>query len=109
MNFSDTTPLNQDMDGTIRVSGSRVTFDTLIPAFKQGNTAEEIQESFPSVSLPQIYSVIAWYLNHQVEAEEYLSQRTAEAQKLRQDIESNPEHGAFRERLLRRNEQLIKP
>ena len=108
MNFSETISLNQDEDGTIRLNGSRVTVDTLIGAFKEGSTAEQIQDSFPSLSLAHIYSAIAWYLNHQTEAEEYLQERSAEAERLRNDIESHPEHASFREKLRRRREQLIK-
>ncbi|HLE61531.1 MAG TPA: DUF433 domain-containing protein [Pyrinomonadaceae bacterium] len=108
LNFTQTAPLDQDSEGTVRLMSSRVTFDTLIAAFKKGNTAEQIQDSFPSLSLSQIYGAIAWYLNHQAEAEEYLKERQAEADAVRQEIESQPDYTAFRETIRQRRAQLIK-
>jgi uncharacterized protein (DUF433 family) len=106
--FPEGIPLNQDRDGTIRVKGSRVTLDTLVGIFKRGDTLEEIHEGFPSLSLEQINAVIGWYLNHQAEADEYLEERYIEAERLRREIESQPEYIAFREKLQRRREQLLK-
>jgi hypothetical protein len=37
-------PLTTDADGTIRISGSRVPLDSVVSQFKQGATAEQIQE-----------------------------------------------------------------
>src|SRR5688572_5256778 len=108
LDFTNMAPLNQDSNGTVRLNGSRVTFDTLVAAFKRGNTAEQIQDSFPSLSLAQIYGAIAWYLNHQVDADNYLKERETEAQAIRQEIESQPEQAAFRETMRPRREQLIK-
>ena len=55
LSLTQTTPLVQEADGTVRISGSRVTLDTLVGAFQKGATAEQIQDSFPSISLRQIY------------------------------------------------------
>ncbi|MBO0859404.1 MAG: hypothetical protein J2P21_13165 [Chloracidobacterium sp.] len=48
LTFTQTVPLNQDADGSVRVSGSRITLDTLVAAFKKGATAEQVRDSFPS-------------------------------------------------------------
>lgn len=106
MNFDDLTPLHQDDEGTIRVKGSRVTLDTLVTAFKAGRSAEDIHDSFPSVSVAQVRGIIAWYLNHQGEAEEYLLERYAAAEKLRDEL--RPRNAALYEKLRRRREQLLK-
>jgi uncharacterized protein (DUF433 family) len=95
LNFTQTAPLNLDSEGTIRLTGSRITFDTLMAAFKKGNTAEQIQDSFPSLSLAQIYGAIAWYFDHQAEAEDYLKEREAEAEVIRQEIENQPGASCF--------------
>ena len=108
LNFTQTAPLNLDSEGTIRLTGSRITFDTLMAAFKKGNTAEQIQDSFPSLSLTQIYGAIAWYFAHQAEAEDYLKEREAEAEVIRQEIENQPGQAAFRETMRQRREQLTK-
>ena len=108
LTFTQTVPLNQDVDGSVRVTGSRVTLDTIVAAFKRGNTAEQIQDSFPSLSLSQIYGAIAWYIDHQDEAEQYLKERQAEADRIRQEIESQPDYARFRETIRQRRAQLIK-
>lgn len=108
MEFTQTAPLHQDQEGTIRLTSSRVTFDTLVAAFKKGNTAEQIQDSFPSLSLAQIYGAIAWYLNNQSVAEDYLKERHAKAEAICQEIENAPEQAEFRRKIRQRRAQLIK-
>lgn len=105
LNFTEAMPLNQDDEGTIRVRGSRVTLDTLIGAFKRGDTPEQIQEGFPSLSMSQISDAIGWYFNNQVDADNYLNQRAVEAEAFRHQIESRPDYVAFREKMRQRREQ----
>ena len=107
LTFNQTVPLHQDETGTVRVTGSRVTLDTLVAAFKKGATAEQIQDSFPSLSLRQIYGAIAYYLDHQDDVQAYIRDRQAEAKTLRQQIESQPQYKEFRERIRRRRAELI--
>ena len=104
--LSQTTPLFEDKDGTIRIIGSRIPLDTIVYEFNQGATAEQIQDSFPSLSLRSIYGAIAFYLEHQVVIEAYLRSREQEATELRRMIESRPEIAAFRARLRHRRAQL---
>ena len=56
-------PLTQWKDGTIRITGTRVTLDVIINQFKLGATAEQIHASFPAASLQAIYRAI-YYLAH---------------------------------------------
>jgi hypothetical protein len=44
-------PLRTDADGVVRVGTTRVSLDTLIAAFLEGATAEEITQQYPSLSL----------------------------------------------------------
>ena len=46
---ADVLPMTMDRHGTVRVSGTRVTLDTLVGFYQQGNTAEQLHESFPTV------------------------------------------------------------
>ena len=105
-------PLHQDDQGAIRVIGSRITLDTLVSRFKQGDTPEDIQDGFPSLSLTQIKRVIAWYLNHTAEADQYLKEVDEKAEALRREIQSTPKYKEFSElikqRIKERREQLIK-
>jgi Protein of unknown function (DUF433) len=42
-------PLSQDASGVVRVGGTRVTLTTVIYAWQQGHSAEEILEQFSSL------------------------------------------------------------
>ena len=114
ISFPEGVPLVERYEGptgsirTIRVIGSRITLDTLVGVFKRGDTVEELTEAFPSLSLDQIKAVIGWYLTHREKADEYLEEGEAEAERLRQSIESQPGYAERREKLLRCREQMIK-
>ena len=105
--LTQTTPLVDDKDGTIRIVGSRIPLDTIIHEFNQGATAEQIQDSFPSLSLRSIYGAIAFYMEHPAVVDEYLRSRALGAAELQRKIESRPEIGEFRERLRHRRAQLM--
>lgn len=107
MTLTQATPLTQEADGTVRISGSRITLDTLVGAYEKGATAEQIQDSFPSLSLRQIYGTIAYYLEHEAEVKAYLQMRRAEAQSLRHEIESQQDTAGFRARVRARQAQLV--
>ena len=104
--FPETVPLTQWDNGSIRVGGTRVTLDTVIARFQVGDTPEEIQSGFPSLTLEQVDATIDWYLNHKAEADEYLEEGEIEAQRIRQHIESDPEYQARRKELHRRAAEL---
>ena len=99
LSFTQTVPLVQESDGTVHVTDSRVTLDTLVGAFQKGATAEQIHDSFPSLSLHQIYATIAYYLEHQPEVEAYLKLRREEAASTRNEIESDQDTDGFRARI----------
>lgn len=80
--------------GTIRIKGSRVSVDSIIHHFKLGATAEQIVQSFPSLTLGDVYSSIAYYLTHHHEMEEYLEQQTVAADNLQGELESHPDYQA---------------
>jgi uncharacterized protein (DUF433 family) len=104
--LTQTTPLFEDKDGTIRIVGSRIPLDTLVYEFTQGATAEQIQDSFPSLSLRSIYGAIAFYLEHQAAVDAYLRQREKEAADLRRRLEDRLETTAFRASLRQRRARL---
>lgn len=95
-------PLETDADGVIRVSNTRVTLDTIVTAFKDGATAEEIAQQYPAVPLADIYSVIGYYLRKRDEVDAYLRKRNKEADELRAQAEARHNPIGIRERLLAR-------
>lgn len=98
-------PLKTDIDGVVRVGNTRVTLDTVIAAFKEGATAEEIVSQYPSLLLADVYAVIGYYLQRQPEVEVYLSQRQQAANQIRQQNEARFNQQGIRERLIARRPQ----
>jgi uncharacterized protein (DUF433 family) len=83
-----TLPLQMDEHGAIRVSGTRVTLDTLLAFYQQGETPEALHEGFTTVPLADIYAVIAYYLANRNEVDAYLKQREIEGERIRQEWEA---------------------
>ena len=102
---TQTLPLRIDADGVARVAKTRVTLDTVVGAFLEGATAEEIARRYPSVELADVYSVIAYYLRHRPEVEEYLHRRRQEAAHVQQQNEQRFDPHGIRDRLLARRGQ----
>jgi len=98
-------PLAIDSDRVIRVGNTRVTLDTVLKTFKNGATAEEIVQSYPSLKLADVYATISFYLNHQQETEIYLQQRQDQAKQVRKMNESRFNPQGLRDRLLARQAQ----
>jgi uncharacterized protein (DUF433 family) len=98
-------PLNTDIDGVVRVGNTRITLDTVIGAFKEGATAEEIVWQYPSLSLADVYAVIGYYLQRQSEVESYLAQRQQVVDQIREQNEARFNQQGIRERLLARRSQ----
>lgn len=70
-------------DDTFRIAGTRVSLDSVVYAFLDGQTAESIAQSFPVLTLEQVYGAIAYYLAHRAEIEAYQAQGEAAYERLR--------------------------
>jgi uncharacterized protein (DUF433 family) len=81
----------EKQDGAYRISGTRVSLDSVVYAFLRGASPESISQSFPALSLEEVYGAIAFYLGHQSEVEAYLEEGDREFEALRQQArQSNP-------------------
>jgi uncharacterized protein (DUF433 family) len=99
-------PLEADANGVVRVGGTRVTLDTVVTAFQEGATAEEIVFQYPSLDLADVYAVIAFYLQRRAQVEAYLRRRQTQADEVREQNEARFDPQGIRGRLLaRRAEQ----
>jgi len=95
-------PLRTDPAGVVRVGNTRVTLDTVVSAFRDGATAEEIVQKYPSLNLADVYYVIGYYLRRTSEVEIYLQKRTNDAEVARNENESRFDPSGVRARLLAR-------
>ena len=96
-----------DTDGVARIAKTRVTLDTVILAFEQGATAEEIAYRYPILKLSDVYSAIGFYLNHQDDVAIYLQQRQQQAKEIRILNEQKFNPKTLHARLLARRSEKI--
>ena len=94
-------PLKADPYGAVRVGGTSVLLDTVVAAFRNGASAEQIVEQYPVLNLADVYSVIAYYLRDTASVDVYLDERRQEADRLRLATARYARPG-IRERLLAR-------
>jgi uncharacterized protein (DUF433 family) len=96
-------PLREDPPGVFRVGKSRVLLELVIHAFQRGETPEGIVQSYDTLSLPDVYAVIGYYLTKPGPIDEYLRQKDEAAAETRRRIEaSQPPVENLRERLMAR-------
>lgn len=99
---TESPPLAIDSDGVIRVGGTRVSLDSVIFAFLEGSTPEEIAQQYPSLNLADVYAAVAYYLNHRDEVAAYLRDRQTQRDQIRQEVEARFDPRGIRDRLLAR-------
>jgi uncharacterized protein (DUF433 family) len=76
----------EQRDGGYWVAGTRVSLDSLVYAFREGYTAETLAQSFPVLTLEQVYGAIAYYLANREVIDTYLRQQEADFAQLAQDL-----------------------
>lgn len=60
------------------VAGTRISLDSVVYSFNEGQSPEAIQEDFPLLKRSQIYGAIAFYLDHQAEIDKYFEETERE-------------------------------
>jgi uncharacterized protein (DUF433 family) len=72
------------IDGAYRITGTRISLDSVVYSFLDGQPPESIIQSFPLLTLEQVYGAIAFYLANREEIDTYLEQGEKEFEALRQ-------------------------
>jgi uncharacterized protein (DUF433 family) len=67
-----------------RITGTRVSLDSIAYAFRGGTSPETIQKSFPTLTLEQVYGAITFYLANEPEIDAYLRRGEEEIDQLRE-------------------------
>lgn len=88
--------------GVLRIGRSRVSLDSVIHAFEQGSTPEEIASDYDAISLIEVYATISYYLQNRGEVKKYLARRLVENVGLRSAVENRFPQAGLRQRLLDR-------
>lgn len=86
----------------MRVGETRVRLDTVITAWRQGESPEQIVKNFEVLDLADVYAVISYYLHHRTEVEEYMARNQLKGEQLRVEHERRFPPTGMRERLLPR-------
>lgn len=95
-------PLREDPPGVLRVGKSRVLLELVLHAHQRGASPQEIVQMYPALDLGDVYAVIAYYLAHPPEVDEYLRHCDDDAAALRRKTEGSQRLGPTKEELLAR-------
>ncbi|MBI4674355.1 MAG: DUF433 domain-containing protein [Chloroflexi bacterium] len=95
-------PLHYDKYGAVRVIGSRVTLDTIVSFFEQGESPEEIVDGFPTLRRADVYAIVSYYLKNKTAVRAYLREREKRAKTLRKKVETRSNTRDLKKRLLAR-------
>ena len=90
--------------GRVRVGDTRIPIDTVLYHHKRGVSPRTIVREFPTLTLPDVFAVIAYYYQHQEEVDAYLQawkeREDAVFAVIAADNEAwDAEHGSMRERI----------
>ena len=79
------------VDDVYRITGTRVSLDSIVYDYLSGLSPESISDNFDSLSLERVYGAIAFYLSHRDEVDRHLMSNRAKFDALRKKArESHP-------------------
>ena len=96
----------EEREANYFIRGSRVSLDSVVYGFLNGESPETIRDNFPTLSLEQVYGAIASYLARQVEIDRYLESKNEDFEKVRRS-QTHVSNG-LRARLLSAREHLTR-
>jgi uncharacterized protein (DUF433 family) len=73
-------------DGGYWIAATRVSLDSIVYRFWEGLSPESIAQSFPALSLEQVYGAITYYLGNKADIDAYLQNDDAEYEQFRQQV-----------------------
>ena len=87
-----------ERDGSYFVAGTRVSLDSIVHAFRRGESPETICQNFELLRLEEVYGAIAYYLANRAEVDAYLIRQDQKWMEGRRHAEPLPVE--LRERLI---------
>ncbi|MEG4799423.1 DUF433 domain-containing protein [Microcoleus sp. ARI1-B5] len=79
----------EEREDCYRIVGKRVSLDSIIYAFLAGQSPESIVQSFPALTLEEVYGAITFYLANRTAINAYLSEGEQLFETLRQQAREN--------------------
>ena len=68
------------------IKEKRVSLDSLVYQWREGLSPESIRDSYPVLSLKEVYGAISFYLDHQEFVDSYLKQAEVDEIAIREQI-----------------------
>ena len=90
--------------GATYVAGTRISLDSIVHAFRRGESPETICQNFELLRLEEVYGAIAYYLANQAEIDTYLIRQNEKWAEGKRHAEPLP--ADLRERLMRARDEL---
>ena len=97
----------EQRDGNYYVAGKRISLDSIVHAFRRGESPETICQNFELLGLEEVYGAITYYLANQADIDSYLGSQSEKWDQGRRDAE--PLSASLRERLVRAREEMHTP
>src|ERR1700720_1827757 len=94
----------EQREGNYYVAGTRISLDSIVHAFRRGESPETICQNFELLRLEEVYGAIAYYLANQADIDAYLIRQGEMWAKGKRNAEPLP--GDLRERLMRTRADL---
>jgi uncharacterized protein (DUF433 family) len=94
----------ENRDGNYYVAGTRISLDSIVHAFRRGESPETICQSFELLRLEEVYGAIAHYLANQADIDAYLIRQNEKWAEGRRNADPLP--ASLRERLMRARDEL---
>lgn len=94
----------EQRDGNYYVAGTRISLDSIVHAFRRGESPETICQNFDLLGLEEVYGAIAYYLANQAEIDGYLIRQGEKWAEGKRDAEPLP--ASLRERLMHAREEM---
>jgi uncharacterized protein (DUF433 family) len=83
--------LVQEADGEIHMVGHRIGLYTVVRCYRQGFSAEDIAEEYPTLPLALIHGVIAFYLENRLGVDDYVEAYGAELERQASGPQKGPD------------------
>ena len=90
--------------GGYYVAGTRISLDSIVHAFRRGESPETICQNFELLRLEEVYGAIAYYLANQAEIDTYLIRQNEKWAEGKRNAE--PLRTDIRERLMRARSEM---
>jgi len=74
----------------IRIKGTRVGIETVIRAFRDGHSPEMIQQTYPTLTLEQVYAAILYYLHNKEAVSAYFTDWLEHGRRAREEQQRHP-------------------